>query len=208
MWSCGRLRASYSSLINVYNTYSAKTTCIIKALRESGAIWGHLKSLIHVLYWEATTCRRSSRRLLGFHAFCITAAAVRGATDAEFHYPKDQANCCPRLLGECFKSVHACRVNLGQTSGGFPCFPLGHCDRLLPVLALCGKVGLCCKSWTISKRHLPAAQRTPSGIFSEQCSLTLDLFFINFRETLQPNNTRLIFHVRSNTYVRLTSFTT
>lgn len=60
VWSCGRLRASYSSLINVYNTYSAKTTCIIKALRESAAIWGHLKSLIHVLYWETTTCRRSS----------------------------------------------------------------------------------------------------------------------------------------------------
>lgn len=142
VWSCGRLRGSSSSLINVYNTYSAKTTCIIKVLRESAAIWGHLKSLIHVSYWETTTCRRSSRRLLGFHAFCITAAAVRERQMrrfVEFHYPKDQANCCLRLLGECFKSVHACRVNLGQTSGGFLAFYLGI-------------VTGCCQYWPFGER--------------------------------------------------------
>lgn len=121
VWSCGRLRASYSSLINVYNTYSAKTTCVIKALRESTAIWGHLKSLIHVLYWETTACRSSSGgtdtqtaripRILHSALLQLPCEERQMQSFVEFHYPKDQANCSLRLLGECFKSMHVC---LGQ----------------------------------------------------------------------------------------------
>lgn len=144
----------YSSLINVYTTYSAKTTCIIKAFRERVWLSGVTRNLHYTIHWETTTSRSSSGGIDKFHAFRLALLQLpcekrQLRCCVEFHYLKDRANCWwESVLGESgtiergFRSVDASNSR--------------HCvgDRLLPVLALWGKVGL--KGWTIPKRHLPA----------------------------------------------------